>query len=69
VFVKLVSQKKKIHVHCKNGNGRASTLVSAYLISRGSAIKKTENLIKEKCPAMHLQDSQKDALEIFKKNI
>ena len=30
---------------------------------------KNENLIKEKRPAMHLQDSQKDALEIFKKNI
>ena len=68
-LAKLVSQKKKVYVHCKNGHGRASTLVSAYLISRGYTVEETVNLIKEKRPAIHLQDSQKDALEIFKKNM
>ena len=69
VLTKLVSQNKKIYVHCKNGHGRAPTLVASYLISKGFTIGEAENLIKEKRPAMHLQDSQKDALEIFKKNI
>ena len=44
-------------------------LISAYLISKGSTVEEAINLIKEKRPTMHLQDSQKDALEIFKKNI
>jgi protein-tyrosine phosphatase len=69
VLVKLVSQKRKVYVHCKNGHGRASTLMAGYLISKGSTVEDAINLIKEKRPTMHLQDSQKEALRIFAKNI
>jgi len=69
VLTKLVSQNKKVYVHCKNGHGRASTLVSAYLISKGSSVEDAIALIKEKRPTMHLQDNQKEALRIFTKNI
>ena len=64
-LTKLVSQKKKVYVHCKNGHGRASTLVAAYLISKGFTVEKAINLVREKRPAMHLQDNQIDGLTTF----
>jgi len=68
VLTKLVNQGKKVYVHCKNGHGRASTLIAAYLISKGLSVEDAEALIKEKRRAMHLQGSQKAALEVFAKN-
>ena len=65
VLTKLVSQNKKIYVHCKNGHGRATTLVASYLISKGFTVEEAINLVKEKRPSMHLQDTQKDALLKF----
>lgn len=64
-IAKLVSQKKKVYVHCKNGHGRATTLVAAYLISKGYTLEEAANLIKEKRPTIHLQNSQIDALLKF----
>ncbi len=61
----LVKQNKKVYVHCKNGHGRASTLVAAYLIAQGHSKDEAELIIKKGRPSIHLQDSQREALEKF----
>jgi len=67
VLEKLVSMGKKVYVHCKNGHGRAPTLVAAYLIKKGKTPAEAEALIKSKRPTMHLEDVQRQALEDFSK--
>lgn len=66
---KLVSMKKKIYIHCKNGHGRAPTMVAAYLIKKGKTVNEAIDLIKEKRPTMHLEQIQKTALEEFSKHL
>ncbi len=61
----LVRQKRKVYVHCKNGHGRASTLVAAYLISLGKSVDEAIEIIKKGRPAIHLQNRQREALEEF----
>jgi atypical dual specificity phosphatase len=65
VLQELVRQKRKVYVHCKNGHGRTSTLLATYFISQGSTVDKAIGIIKAKRPAIHLQESQKEALKIF----
>ncbi|MBI3589035.1 MAG: dual specificity protein phosphatase family protein [Candidatus Liptonbacteria bacterium] len=67
VLEKLVSIGKKIYVHCKNGHGRAPTLVAAYLIKKGRSSAEAEKFIKSKRPTMHLEDVQRQALDDFNK--
>lgn len=64
---KLVAMGKKIYVHCKNGHGRAPTLVSAYFIRKGKSPEEAEIFIKSKRPTMHLEDAQREALSTFAK--
>jgi len=64
---KLVSMNKKIYVHCKNGHGRAPTLVAAYLIKKGKTPKEAEAFIKTKRPSIHLEEVQREALQNFSK--
>lgn len=66
---KLVAIKKKVYVHCKNGHGRAPTLVAAYFIKQGKSFEEAEKVIKSKRPSMHLQDSQREALKVFAKSL
>src|SRR3989344_6982646 len=40
-------QKRKVYVHCKNGHGRASTLVAAYFISLGKTVDESVEIIKK----------------------
>ncbi len=63
-FVRL---ERKIYVHCKNGHGRANTLVAAYLISKGLSPEEAEVFVKKQRPVTHLQDVQKKALRDFYK--
>lgn len=65
---KLVSQSRKIYVHCKNGHGRAPTLVSAYLIRKGYEPAKAIEFVASKRPSVHLHKPQADALEEYHKN-
>lgn len=65
VLEKLVSMGKKIYVHCKNGHGRAPTLVATYLIKKGKSPTEAEAFIKSKRSTMHLEDIQRQALEDF----
>lgn len=63
----LIALEKKVYVHCKNGHGRAPTLVAAYFIKRGKSLEEAEKLIKSKRSSMHFQDSQREALKVFAK--
>ena len=65
VIEKLVSMGKKVYVHCKNGHGRAPTLVAAYFINKGKSPEEAEALIKLKRPSIHLEGVQRDALQNF----
>ena len=62
----LVSLDKKVYVHCKNGHGRAPTLVAAYLIKvKGMKPEEAIALIKERRPSIHLEPSQIKALDTY----
>jgi len=63
----LVKQGKKVYVHCKNGHGRAPTLVSAYYISQGLSIEEAIKKIQDKRPTIHLEENQVEALRKFSK--
>ncbi len=62
VLEKIVAMQKKVYVHCKNGHGRASTLVAAYLIKKGKTLEETVAFIKSKRSSIHLGEAQKQAL-------
>ena len=62
VLEKLVALGRKIYVHCKNGHGRAPTLVAAYFIRKGKNAEEAEALLKSRRPSMHLEEVQRRAL-------
>lgn len=66
---KFVAMKKKVYVHCKNGHGRAPTIVAAYLIKKGKSVDEAIDFIKAKRPTIHLEKVQKEALIEFSKNV
>jgi len=68
VLKKFVSMQKKVYVHCKNGHGRAPTLVATYLVKKGKTPEEAEGLIKTKHPSIHLEDVQREAIKDFNKN-
>lgn len=61
----LIEQDLKVYIHCKNGHGRSPTLTLAYFISRGMSYDEAYDLVHEKRPAIHLEDSQIKALKEF----
>ena len=65
VLEKLVSMGKKVYVHCKNGHGRAPTLVAAYLVKNGKTPEEAEAFVKTKRPPVHLEEIQRQALQNF----
>lgn len=67
ILEKLVAMGKKVYVHCRNGHGRAPTLVAAHLIKKGKSPAEAENFIKSKRPSMHLDEVQRQALDDFSK--
>jgi len=63
---KLISLGKKVYVHCKNGHGRAPTLVAAYIMrTKGLTTDEAIAFIKERRPSIHPEDSQKEALDTY----
>ncbi|MBI2623478.1 MAG: dual specificity protein phosphatase family protein [Candidatus Liptonbacteria bacterium] len=60
---KFAALGKKVYVHCKNGHGRAPTLVAAYMMRKGKSVKEAVALIRAQRPSVHLQDSQVAALQ------
>lgn len=67
---KFISLNKKIYIHCKNGHGRAPTMVAAYFI-KNKKMNPTEAIefIRSKRPTMHMQDAQRDALEAYRASL
>lgn len=65
VLGELVAMKKKVYVHCRNGHGRAPTMVAAYLIAKGKDAKGAVDFIKTRRPSMHLEAVQEDSLQEF----
>jgi hypothetical protein len=61
----VITQGGKAYVHCKNGHGRAPTLVAAWLMSQGRTPEEAMALIKEKRPETHFEPSQAEALRRF----
>lgn len=61
----LVASGKKVYVHCKNGHGRAPTLVAAYLIRKGKTLEEAEALLKSQRQSVHLNDVQRRVLKEF----
>lgn len=55
----IVSNNKKIYVHCKNGHGRAPTVVIAYyIIKKGMTFEEAFSIVIGQRPVMHLDDIQ-----------
>lgn len=65
----LVSAGIKTYVHCKNGHGRAPTLVAAYFLLTGMGVEEAIEKIAQKRPEVHLEKPQIKALKDFKKSI
>lgn len=64
-----VRSKIKVYVHCKNGHGRAPTLVASYLaVKKSMSVEEAINFIKQKRSTIHPNKVQLDALRNFKKN-
>ena len=55
----------KVYVHCKNGHGRAPTLVAAYFISQGQTVKQAIKFIQKQRREIHVEPVQKAMLEMF----
>jgi len=65
----LIKKKHPVFVHCRNGHGRAPTLVAAYLISKGMKIEEAIKFVKNKRPVVHLNERQLASLRKFKKSL
>lgn len=65
VMRKLKKMNEKMYVHCRNGHGRAPTLVAAYLVCSGMSAEEALQFIEKRRPAIHLEDVQIEALEEF----
>jgi len=60
---------EKVYVHCKNGHGRAPTMVCAYLIAeKGMGVDEAIAYIKKRRPEVHLEPSQSKRLRAWAKD-
>lgn len=64
-----VENKLPVYVHCKNGHGRAPTLVAAYLISTGQTVNAALAYLKTRRKVTHLNERQINTLKKFKLNL
>ncbi len=60
-----VKNKIRVYVHCKNGHGRAPTLVAAYLMTTGMDMPEAVAYVKKRRPVMHLNTIQLNVLRRF----
>lgn len=64
-----VRNKMPVYVHCKNGHGRAPTLVIAYFINQGMEIEEAIEFVKERRPSIHPNERQREALVAFQEGL
>lgn len=61
-----VENGETVYVHCKNGHGRSPTMVAAYLIRyKNMKIDKAIDFIGKRRPEIHIENTQKKALNEF----
>ena len=58
----LIKEKVKIYIHCKNGHGRAPTLLAGYFISEGMGVDEAIRFIKKYRKEIHIEPPQKKLL-------
>ena len=69
VLEKAIENGEKIYVHCQNGHGRAPALVAAYFMtSKKIGPEEAIQIIKEKRPEIHLEETQWEGLRKFANN-
>jgi protein-tyrosine phosphatase len=61
----LAHEKMTVYVHCRQGHGRAPTLIAAYFIAEGMDVAEAVRLVKKKRPITHLRPNQLAALRKF----
>ncbi len=66
---KLVEQETKMYIHCKNGHGRAPTMLAAYFVSQGMSTEEAIGIIADKRPEIHIEDIQVEQLKKFQESI
>lgn len=65
-----VEHKLRCYVHCKNGHGRAPTLVAAYLIvCEDMTVDEAIHSIQEKRTRAHIEPEQREALVEFQSRV
>jgi protein-tyrosine phosphatase len=62
---KWIEMEEKMYVHCRNGHGRAPTMVAAYFISQGMSVDEAIKKIANQRPSIHLEDVQREQLQRF----
>ena len=65
----LVHEKVTVYVHCRQGHGRAPTLVAAYLIAEGMKLDEAVRFVKKRRPITHLMPRQLAALRTFAREV
>lgn len=61
----VLARGKRLYVHCKNGHGRAPTLVAAYFTTQGMTPGRAVSFVKRKRPVVHVNREQMAALRQF----
>lgn len=69
VLEKVIAMQKKAYVHCKNGHGRAPTLIAALLIKQGKTTDEAIEIVKSKRPSIHLTETQKESLKMWEQSL
>lgn len=60
---------RRVYVHCKNGHGRAPTMVAAYFIKMGMSVDDALALIATHRPEIHMNEIQIAALRAYGESI
>ena len=64
VIREAVTANEKLYVHCKNGHGRAPTMVAAYFVKeRGMSVREAVDYIKYRRPEIHIEPTQMKRLK------
>ncbi len=64
-----LKNKIKIYIHCKNGHGRAPTMLAAYFIYTGKGVKEAIDFIAKKRPEIHIEPVQMKILQKYAKSL